>query len=62
MWRQPSRTLQEADQVAVDVGLGVLERIAHAGLRGEMDHPVEPLRVEQRLMPSAVLHRDLLDN
>ncbi len=50
---------QEADQVAVDVGLGILERIADSGLGREVDHPVEPLRIEQRLDALPILHRDL---
>ena len=29
--------VHEADEVAVDVGVRVLERVAHAGLRGEVD-------------------------
>ncbi|KMR35145.1 hypothetical protein EY05_14825, partial [Staphylococcus aureus] len=30
--------VDEADQVAADVGVRVFQRIAHAGLRGQMDH------------------------
>jgi len=33
--------MQEADQVALDIGAGVRQRVAHAGLRGQMDDPVE---------------------
>jgi hypothetical protein len=33
--------VHEADQVAVDVGMRVLQRIAHAGLGGQVDHAVE---------------------
>ena len=40
--------VDEADQVAVDVGVRILERVAHAGLRGEMDHAAEAVLVEQR--------------
>jgi hypothetical protein len=41
----------EADQVAVDVGVRVLQRVAHAGLGGEVDHAVELLGGEQSSMP-----------
>ena len=39
----------EADQVRVDVGLRVVDRVAHAGLGGEMDHGLEALAAEKRL-------------
>ena len=35
--------VHEADDVAVDVGMRVLQRIAHAGLRRQVDHTVETL-------------------
>jgi hypothetical protein len=35
--------VHEADQVAVDIGMRVLQRIAHAGLGCQVDHPVETL-------------------
>jgi hypothetical protein len=35
--------VDEADQVAVDIGVGVLDRIADTGLRSEVDHLVELL-------------------
>src|SRR5215210_1460122 len=39
--------VEESGDVAFDVGVGILERIAHTGLRGEMDHAVEALVREQ---------------
>jgi hypothetical protein len=33
--------VHEADQIAVDVGVGVEQRVAHAGLGGQMDHSLE---------------------
>src|SRR3546814_6425394 len=38
----------EADQIAVDIGVRVDQRIAHTGLRGEVDHALEALFREQR--------------
>ena len=32
--------VQEADEVGVDVGVRVVQRVAHAGLRGEVDDGV----------------------
>ena len=39
--------VQEPDEVALDVGAGIRNRIAHAGLRGEVDHAVERLAGKQ---------------
>ena len=39
----------ETDQVAVDVGAWVAQRIAHTGLRGEVGDGIEALRREQGL-------------
>ena len=48
--------VEGADDIAVQIGAGVLQRIAHPGLRGEMDdhlrlkvirHPVEQGRILQ---------------
>jgi len=36
----------EADEIRIDVGLGVLELIAHAGLGGEMHDRIEFLASE----------------
>ena len=33
--------MQEADEVGVDVGVRVVERIAHAGLRRQVDDPLD---------------------
>ena len=41
----------KADQVALDIGMRIFQAVAHAGLRGEMDHPVE------RTFREAPLHR-----
>ena len=46
--------VQRADDVAVDVGVRVLERVAHARLRGEVDHALELLAREQRRHARAV--------
>ena len=51
----------EADQVALDVGLRVLQRIAHAGLRGEVDDALGPLPREQRLERLGIGDVDLLE-
>ena len=45
-----SRELQQIempDQVGLNIGMRVFERIAHARLRAEMDDPVESLVVER---------------
>ncbi len=39
----------EADDVGVDVGVRVLQRIAHAGLGGQVDDDVETLVLEEPL-------------
>src|SRR5712671_5039290 len=44
----------EADEVRVDVGLGILERVAHACLCREMDYRVELLPREERAHRRAV--------
>jgi hypothetical protein len=46
--------VHEADEVAVDVGMRVLQRIAHAGLRRQVDHAVEALAGKQPLHAGAV--------
>ncbi len=46
--------VREAHQVAVHVGVGVDQRVAHAGLGGHVGDLVETLRVKQCLHPVAV--------
>mmetsp|Transcript_59449 Transcript_59449/g.140639 ORF Transcript_59449/g.140639 Transcript_59449/m.140639 type:complete len:306 (+) Transcript_59449:1652-2569(+) len=46
----------EADDVAVDVGVGVLDRVAHPGLRRQVHHPVEALFGKQLGHALAVGH------
>jgi hypothetical protein len=49
--------VHEADDVALDVGVWILQRVAHAGLRGEVDHPLRPEVGEGRVERGAVLQR-----
>ena len=51
--------VHEADDVAVDVGVRVLQRIAHAGLRGEVDHAVEATGLEELRHARTVGHVEL---
>ena len=44
--------VDEADQVAVDIGVRMGQRIAHAGLRGEVDHARGPHVSNSAAMPS----------
>ena len=46
----------EADDIAVDVGVRVDQRVAHAGLRGQVHDAVELLLREQRRDALAVGH------
>jgi len=46
--------VQRADHVAVHVDVRVLDRVAHAGLGAEVNHPVEALRPEQGLHTLAI--------
>src|SRR3546814_9255455 len=39
--------VDEADEIAVDIGVRIGERIAHAGLRREVHDPIDALRLEQ---------------
>ena len=43
--------VEEADEVGIDVGVRVLERVAHAGLRREMDHPLRPVSANSSRRP-----------
>ncbi len=53
------KDVDEADQVAVDVGMRILDRVAHTGLGGQVDHLVELFLGEQFLHPGAVAHVEL---
>ena len=46
--------VERAGHVAVDVGLRILERVTHAGLRGEVNHARKFLAREQRLHAALV--------
>ena len=46
--------VREADDVAVDVGKRILQRVAHAGLRREVNHALELLAREQLRHPRPV--------
>ena len=48
------QNVRGADHVAVDVGVWVLDRIPHAGLRAEVDHPLELLLRKELRHPGAV--------
>ena len=52
------QNVQGADDVAFDVGMRVLERVTHAGLRGEVDDLLETFLREQRFHRRAVLEID----
>jgi hypothetical protein len=46
--------VHEADEVAVHIGVRILQRIAHAGLGGQVDDAVELLGGEERFHAGAV--------
>ena len=46
----------EADQIGVDIGMRIPERISHAGLRGQMDDDGKPIPREQRRHRHAIRH------
>ncbi len=46
--------MQKARDVGVDIVMGVIERVAHTGLRGEMDHALRLLRGKGRVHDGAV--------
>jgi hypothetical protein len=35
--------IDEADQVGIDVGVGILQRIAHTRLGSQIDHPLRAI-------------------
>ena len=39
--------VRESDEIGVDIGAGIFERVANAGLGSEMDHLGGPVRLEQ---------------
>ena len=41
------KEVRESDEIGVDIGAGIFERVANAGLGGEMDHLGGPVRLEQ---------------
>ena len=49
----------EANQIAVDIGMGVFDRIAHPGLRGQMHDAVELVHCKQRGHAGTVGHVEL---
>ncbi len=51
--------VEKARQVGVDIGVRVLQRVAHARLGGEMDHHLRPHRGEQLRGARAVGEVDL---
>ena len=53
--------VDEAGQVAVHVGMRVLQRVTHAGLRGQVDHPGRLELIEQRGQALAVGQVELAD-
>ena len=53
--------VRETDDVRVDVRVRIHERVANAGLGGEVHDPVEPFAREQCGHPIAVGHIDLLE-
>ena len=48
-------------QVGADIGLRIDQRVAHAGLRPEMDDAVEPVRRGERLQRLLVAEIDLFE-
>ena len=46
----------KAHQIGVDIGVGVLQRIPHAGLGGQVNHPFRLLLPEQRFHSGPVGH------
>src|SRR5680860_58059 len=50
----PLQHVQETHQVAVYVGVGVLQRIAHTGLSRHVGHPLEALSLKETFHPLPV--------
>src|SRR5680860_470016 len=50
----PLQHVEETHQVAVYVGVGVLQRIAHTGLSRHVGHPVEALSLKETFHPLPV--------
>ena len=53
--------VHEADDVAFNVGVRVLQRVAHAGLGGEIDHALRPEVGEREVHRVTVLERGALE-
>ncbi|MNN59508.1 hypothetical protein D3C81_1746270 [compost metagenome] len=45
---------ERAVQIAVGIGKGVVQRIAHPGLGPQVDHPIEPLAGKERRHGGAI--------
>ena len=56
----------EANDVALDIDIGVIDAIAHTGLGGEVHHDVEAVLGEQLiyqcLIGDATLHKLIIDS
>ena len=53
--------VQRANQVTVGVGVRVLDRVAHAGLSGEVHHALQPGAREQRFHALPIGEVELLE-
>ena len=49
------KDVAEADQIALDVGRGILERVTHPRLRSEVHHHLRPLVREQTIERLGIL-------
>ncbi|MDT4870262.1 hypothetical protein FQZ97_1053340 [compost metagenome] len=54
--------MAETREIAVEVGVGVRDRVAHAGLRGEVHHGIEAVAGEQLRHRFAIGYVDLFEN
>ena len=50
------QNIGEADQIGVDIGVRISERVSHARLRGQMDDHGKPIPREQRRYRHAIRH------
>ena len=50
--------IAETDQIGIDVGMGVFERIAHTGLGGEIDDPLRPVGAERPVNGFPIFQRN----